>query len=441
MRKYSIVAAVVVTALWLPGQARSQTLEEAVSQTLTTHPRVKDAFHLYQSRQYEQDAAFAGYLPKVDADAGIGYEYTDSPGVRDGNPRSDKTLTREELGISLRQMLFDGFKTPSNVHRTQAEADAQRYALLATAEDIALNVSEVYLDLLRHSEIVKLSRQNLETHEQIMADIQKRTTSGLGSSADLTQIRGRVARAYSNMTAAENNQRDAESRFISLVNQAPSELRQPKPDADYMPASLDDALVRAQENNPTVISAVYDAEAARYQHQDAKSGFYPNIAIELDQNWDEDIDGVRGHYEDFTAMIRLRYNLFNGGADLARSRSTSALEMQAKDIHMNALRQANEGTRLAWVAYETLGLQKEFLRQHVESGFDTVGAYKKQFSLGSRTLLDVLNTENELFEARRSYINAEYDQLLAEYRIMNATGQLLESLRFTQPEQWLASKE
>ncbi|MDV2856514.1 MULTISPECIES: TolC family outer membrane protein [Oceanimonas] len=432
--KKSAIAVLVGAMVVLP--AYGQTLEEAVTQTLMTHPKVKEAFHLYQSRQYDNDEAFAGYLPKLDASAGIGYEYTDSPGVRDGDPRADKTLTRKEAGLSLRQMLFDGFKTSSNVHRTQAEADAQRYALLSDAENIALRVAEVYLNVLRQSEVVELSQRNLATHEQILSDIQRRTSSGVGSTADLNQINGRVARAYSNMTAAENNLRDAQSQFMALVNEMPGDLRQPSPDDNFVPATLDDALAMAKEQHPTLKSAVYDIEAAHQQHRDAKSGFYPKVNIELDSNWNDDIDGVRGHNNDFTAMVRMRYNLFNGGADVARSRSTSALEMQAKDIHMNAHRQVDEGMRLAWAAYESLGRQKDFLRQHVESSYDTVDAYKKQFSLGDRTLLDVLNTENELFEARRSYINAEYDQLLAEYRIMNASGQLLDALRFTQPEQW-----
>ncbi|MGP7733991.1 TolC family outer membrane protein [Oceanimonas smirnovii] len=432
--KKSAIAVLVGAMVVLP--AYGQTLEEAVTQTLMTHPKVKEAFHLYQSRQYDNDEAFAGYLPKLDASAGIGYEHTDSPGVRDGDPRADKTLTRKEAGLSLRQMLFDGFKTSSNVHRTQAEADAQRYALLSDAENIALRVAEVYLNVLRQSEVVELSQRNLATHEQILSDIQRRTSSGVGSTADLNQINGRVARAYSNMTAAENNLRDAQSQFMALVNEMPGDLRQPSPDDNFVPATLDDALAMAKEQHPTLKSAVYDIEAAHQQHRDAKSGFYPKVNIELDSNWNDDIDGVRGHNNDFTAMVRMRYNLFNGGADVARSRSTSALEMQAKDIHMNAHRQVDEGMRLAWAAYESLGRQKDFLRQHVESSYDTVDAYKKQFSLGDRTLLDVLNTENELFEARRSYINAEYDQLLAEYRIMNASGQLLDALRFTQPEQW-----
>ena len=80
------------------------------------------------------------------------------------------------------------------------------------------------------------------------------------------------------------------------------------------------------------------------------------------------------------------------------------------------------------------------MQQHVESSNQTVKAYKQQFTLGQRTLLDVLNTENELFEARKNYIGAEYDELQAQYRVLNATGKLLDSLRVAKPANWQEQK-
>lgn len=191
--KKIILAMFIGSSLGLPLQA--QTLEEAVTQTLMTHPKINEAFHRYQTTQYQQH----------EAEAGIGYEYTNSPSIRRSYLTSNdnsEALTRKEAGLSLRQLLFDGFKTSSNVHRTQAEADAQSYALLSNAENIALRVAEVYLEVLRQDEIVTLSRRNLAPPQQINADIQKRTDSGSGSTADSSHIKGRVARAYSNMTAA-----------------------------------------------------------------------------------------------------------------------------------------------------------------------------------------------------------------------------------------------
>lgn len=429
--KMKLLVLVMASIMGAGQMAAAQTLEESVSQTLLSHPQIKEAFDLYQSRKYQIDEAKAGYYPKLDASAGIGPERIKSAGASE---RTD--MTRRDASITLTQMLFDGFDTNSNVNRTDAEAKAQKLSLQATAENTALRVTEVYLNMLRQQEIFDLSKDNLATHEQILSDITKRTTSGVGSSADLSQIQGRVARAYSNMAAAQNNLDDARAEYLRVVNSEPTDLVEPADGSLVLPGSLDDALKNATANNPVLLSAMEDINAAQYQHDGAKANYYPKVSLEAGQSWYEDASGDAGYSDELSAMLRVRYNLFNGGADDARSRSTSALYSQAKDIHMNAYRQVEEGTRLAWQARESLQNQKQFQQQHVEYSYETVRAYKQQFTLGQRTLLDVLNTENELFEARKSLISTQYDELFAQYRILNATGTLLDSLKVQKPTEW-----
>ena len=429
--KIKLLVLVMASAMGCAPLASAQTLEESVSQALLTHPQIKEAYDLYQSRKYQIDEAKAGYYPKLDASAGVGPERIKSVG---NSERSD--LTRKDVSITLSQMLFDGFDTSSNVDRTDAEAKAHKLSLQATAENTALRVTEVYLNMMRQQEIFDLSKDNLATHEQILSDITKRTNSGVGSSADLSQIQGRVARAYSNMAAAQNNLDDARAEYLRVVNSEPTDLVEPTTDSVVMPASLDEALKKSTANNPVLLSALEDINAANFQHEGAKANFYPKVSIEAGQSWYDDANGNQGSSDELSAMLRVRYNLFNGGADDARSKSTSALYSQAKDIHQNAYRQVEEGTRLAWQALESLKSQKNYQQQHVEYSYESVRAYKQQFTLGQRTLLDVLNTENELFEARSSLIGTQYDELFAQYRILNATGTLLDSLKVQKPAEW-----
>ena len=220
--KMKLLVLVMASIMGAGQMAAAQTLEESVSQTLLSHPQIKEAFDLYQSRKYQIDEAKAGYYPKLDASAGIGPERIKSAGASE---RTD--MTRRDASITLTQMLFDGFDTNSNVNRTDAEAKAQKLSLQATAENTALRVTEVYLNMLRQQEIFDLSKDNLATHEQILSDITKRTTSGVGSSADLSQIQGRVARAYSNMAAAQNNLDDARAEYLRVVNSEPTDLVEP----------------------------------------------------------------------------------------------------------------------------------------------------------------------------------------------------------------------
>ena len=142
--KKTIVAMLVSGVTMLPALVQAQTLEESVGQALATHPKIKEAFDLYQARLYQHDGAKGGYYPTIDLRGGIGYEKVDSPTTRTAPSNSttiDDSMTRKEAGISLRQMLFDGFNVSSNVSRTEAEANAQRLAMISEAENTALRVA------------------------------------------------------------------------------------------------------------------------------------------------------------------------------------------------------------------------------------------------------------------------------------------------------------
>ncbi|GAL08818.1 agglutination protein [Photobacterium aphoticum] len=138
-------------------------------------------------------------------------------------------------------------------------------------------------------------------------------------------------------------------------------------------------------------------------------------------------------------MVKMRYNLFNGNGDVAKSREAAYQLNKSKDIRDRAYQMLEQSTRLSWSAMELANQQNQFLEQHVDASARTVMAYEKQFKIGQRTLLDVLNTENELFEARKSYLQAHYNGILAKYRVLNATGQLLAEMRIDLADNWTQS--
>ncbi|MCG9720875.1 TolC family outer membrane protein [Shewanella sp. Isolate7] len=450
--------ALAISAMLIPGAASSQTLEQAVAHTLDTNPDIRIAFNRFKAREEQVNQAIAGYMPSVDISGGYGWEQTNSPSTRrrknQGDVDSDGVieLMRGEVGFSIKQMLFDGFYTSSEVDRFSFEASADQWALFAAAEDIALDVAKVYVNYIRSEQVLTLAEKNLQSHKDIYDQIKQRTDSGLGSVADLSQITGRLARANANVIAAKNNFFDAKAQFVRIVEKEPENLIVPVPDDDMLPANLTDGLKVAQENHPILKSAASDISAAENERSSAQSNYYPKLSLELGGNWNDNLDGedgysivakqnVGGHNNDLVAMVRVKYNLFAGGKDLAREKEAAYKIGEAKEIRQRAYRQVVEGVNLAWNAYEMLEPQKLYIRDHVIAAKDTQVAYSQQFNLGQRTLLDLLDTENELFEARKDYLDAEYDEILSEYRILNATGRLLESLRVTRPDVWKGERE
>ncbi|MGL4613227.1 MAG: TolC family outer membrane protein [Shewanella sp.] len=441
--------ATILAFMLLPLSAQSQTLEQAVAQTLDTNPELRVAFNRFKAREEQVNQAIAGYMPTVDISGGYGYEQTNSVSTRRRIDLKDgkNELTPGELGVSLKQMLFDGFYTSSEVERYSREANAEQWALLAAAEDMALDVSKVYLNYIRTTEVLKLAEKNLDNHKVIHDQIKQRTDSGLGSTADLSQISGRLARANANVIAARNNLLDAKAQYIKVVAAEPIDLIQPVPDADMLPQDLNTGLATAQENHPILKSAANDINAAQSERSSAQANYYPKVSLELNGNWNNDIGGedgfskiarqnVGGHSNDLVAMVRVKYNLFAGGKDLAREKETAYKLSEAKEILQRAQREVVEGVNLAWNAFESLAPQKQYIRDHVIAAKETQSAYTQQFNLGQRTLLDLLDTENELFEARKDYLQAEYDEIIAKYRVLNSTGRLLDSFKVTRPEAW-----
>ena len=165
------------------------------------------------------------------------------------------------------------------------------------------------------------------------------------------------------------------------------------------------------------------------------------MSVEASQTWRDDAGGDLGNSNESLAMLRLRYNLFNGGSDSALSERAAYQINKAKDLRDNFYRQVEEGLRLSWNALDLTLQQKNFLADHVDSASATVIAYEKQYRIGQRTLLDLLNTENELFEARKDYLDAHYSEQYAKYRVMNATGILLNALLVDVPKEWTKEVE
>ncbi|WP_298771461.1 TolC family outer membrane protein [uncultured Shewanella sp.] len=433
----------------------SQTLEQAVAHTLESNPEIRIVFNQFKASQEQVKQAESGFMPTLDLTGGYGLERTNSPATRNLNttdpadyPNDYLDLNRGEFGLSIQQIIFDGFFTTSEVDRSRFEASAEQWALFAAAEDMALEATQVYIKYIQSEQVLTLAEKNLVTHQTIYDQIKQRTNSGLASTADLSQITGRLARANANVISAMNNFYDAKSEYIRIIHLPPENLIVPMPDADLLPADLMAGIEVAQERHPVLQSAAKDIQAAESAKEASKSGYYPKFTLEFDGSWDNnldgvngDVNGVQGYYNELVGMIRVKYNLFAGGKDLATEKKAAYNLSESKEIRQRAERQIVEGLSLAWNAYELLTPQKMFIKEHVIAAKETQLAYRQQFNLGQRTLLDLLDTENELFEARKSYLTAEYDEIISQYRLLNATGQLLSSLRVTRPEVWFSDNQ
>ena len=192
------------------------------------------------------------------------------------------------------------------------------------------------------------------------------------------------------------------------------------------------------DNNPFLKSAQADVHAAEKQYEVAKSPFYPRFDLELATTADDNVQGDEGHYNTWRAAVVMNYNLFNGMRDKARLQSAAHQINQSMDIRNNALRVVNENLSLAWNAMENARLQTPKAREYAEYTSRVREAYQQQFSLGQRSLLDLLDSDNELFTANRRYAEVRYTEEFSMYRVIAAMGELLKKQNVVAPAEAVA---
>lgn len=442
--KYHALSFIFSVVLLLPCNAYSQSLEQAVAYTLDTNPELRIAYTRFKVDEKKVEQAESGYFPTIDLTGGIGYEYTDTPGTRRDSKDNTEELIRRELGIHLKQNIFSGFHTQSEVERTSYATSAEQWRLHSLAEDLALQVTKVYVDLIKSNALVALAEKYVASHKIVYAMIKSRMESGYSSSADLSQINGRLAKAHSILIAAKNNALDSATKFSRIVGQKAENLVIPVPDALILPKTQAQGLKRALNNHPTIHAALNDINSAKAQYKTAKSSYYPKISLELNANFNDNLDGedgsgyrdVGGENNEVQAMLRFSYNLYAGGKDKAYAKETAYKMNEARALNRNVQRQVKEGFILSWDAFEQLTLQKKYIKMHVIASKDTQSDYAEQFKIGQRSLLDLLDTQNELFQSRRDYLEAQFSEISAQYRILNAMGSLVDALKVTRPKAW-----
>jgi len=412
----------------------AETLQEVVDFTVHNSPDVGATAADRRAVEQEIAQARAGYFPRIDLDAGYGHETTNSPGTRVARGGS-VGQSREEFGLFLDQMIFDGFLTKNEVRRHTARTNSRAHTVHGQAEIDSLNAVRAYLNLQRRGELVGLADENLEIHRRTNDQVGLRSEQGVGRQADTEQSLARLSRAETNIIAEKGNFQDETANFTRVVGRPPGELEKAFNPSDTIPANVEDAVQLAIANHPTIKSAEADLESAYAQRDTAKSAYSPRVNLEVGARHDHDLDGQNGVDEGYSAMLRMRYNLFNGGRDKARISETAHQIDQAKDIRDSAIRQVEQSTRLSWDAFETATKQLHFFEKNRDATIKTHAAYKQQFKLGQRTLLDLLDSANEMFVAKSDYVNTDYDRILAMYRILASMGMIHSTLGVELPEE------
>lgn len=402
---------------------RPLTLREAAQLAVVNNPEVLQRWHGVRAAEGERDAAKGGLLPRVDLSASTGPERRSS---------ISNQYTRTNASLALTQLLWDGFATADEVRRLDHSARVRLFELVAASENVALEAARAYFDVVRYRELVRLAEENFVEHRTVFAQTDQRVKAGVARAVDLEQITGRLALAEANLLIETANLHDTTARFQRIVGRLPSrDLPLPAHLAQGVPPDASTALVRTSEGNAAVLAAIENVRAANAALDVRGSAYHPRVDFRLRRDQGRNLDGVQGSNNASVAEVVLNWNLFNGFSDRARERQFAEQLNVARDVRDKTCRDLRQTTMIAYNDIDKLREQLEYLQLHESSLAKALAAYKLQFQIGQRSLLDLLDTENERFQSRRAVSNARYDLHIAYVRTQAGIGNLLRALELT----------
>ncbi len=414
------------------GPAAAQTLADAIRLTIETNPEVAQVSASREVVDHELRQARGLYLPQLDVEGFYGSEWTDSPSTR-ARGLGRERLDTNQLSVVLQQLVFDGFGTDNEVELQASRVDAAAYRVLEAAELIGLDVAQAYLDVLRQIELVELANGNVAVHVQTLNDVRRRQRAGRSSIADVQQAAERLFAAEDTLVDFELNLDNARVTYERLVGEPAGALSRPLSIAAELPINAETAVVDAKRDNPVLLSARADLDAANAGFRAAASPFYPRVTVESRASFGNDLSGVEGREDTYDVLLVARYNLFRGGIDAAERREQLSRIREARNRLLALDRSVEELTRQSWNALQTATRRLELLEQQVISSEQVRRSYQQQFNIGQRTLLDLLDSETALFNARVSRTTIDYALIFARYRVITATGNLLRTVGITPP--------
>jgi len=430
-----------------PAKAEVFSINDALLQAMLTNPGVGEASANRRATESELRQTQSTLLPQVRIDASYGPEKFDqnyngtppivglTPGVTGAGPWRNGS----QESVVVRQLLFDGFASIHDVWRQTARVNAAASRVKERTELIALDAAEAYVDVVRYMRLVGLAEQNVGNHEKIFSNVNSRFSGGRAGEGDLEQSRERVENAKAALAEFRRSLDDSRAKYRKVVGLEPINVRFPGP-LRGMPGSRDESLAVALRFNPTIAAAQSDADAAKHAFRVTDGSFVPKFYLEgRATHYDNSFPYVAATglpsvtHEDYSGKVVMSWDIFRGGQDVWNRSEKAERFTEATMRHARLQRDAYESIDKAWNGRTITLTRVAALTRQLEADRKTIAAFQKEYELGQRSLIDLLNAQNQYFNAAVSLTSARSVVVFADYQLLAAMGTLMEYLKAPPP--------
>ncbi|WGM31226.1 TolC family outer membrane protein [Brevundimonas sp. NIBR11] len=433
-RALASVALVAVTA-GLAAPAWAETLQEAIALAYRTNPTLQGQRAQQRALDEAVPQARAGLRPTLSVSASTSYRNTSSPvpGVDfngdgiDEIPPSRETTESDSVGatIAVDQTLYSGGRLARGIDAAEASVRSGREGLRSIEQQVLAAVIQAYVDVQRDVEILRIREANLAVLRRQLDESNARFEVGEITRTDVSQSEARLALSEADLAGAQAQLSVSRATYAAIVGQAPTNLEEP-PALPGVPADFDTALDIGLAENPNLMAAEYDLQAAEARHAQARSAYLPSVGLSSSYGAATSVSGfdLSDRTNTFQAGVSLSVPLFTGG--LNSSRVAQALE-QANAAKIEIDRQKRsvlQGVSSAFAQVVSNRSQLEAGVAGVSAARIAAEGVRQEQQVGLRTTLDVLNGELELRNAEINLAVAKRNLYVAQASLLSSMGRL-----------------
>ena len=422
-----IALAALIAAL-AAGTASADTLREALVSTYRANPTLTGQRESLKSTDAGVAIARAAGRPTVSASAALTRDITQAG-----------TLLRTSKGpflssgVDLTVPLYQGGGVRNNIKAAKTRVEAGRAILRAVEGDVFTEAVAAYMDVIRDRAIVELNQNQVKVLSTNLAAARDRFEIGDVTRTDVAQSEARLSIGRSNVAVAQGRLTASEENYRRVVGNSPADL-QPPPPLPPFPATADQAVQIALSNNPDLIAVTRQAEAAGYDVRSSRASRLPSVSAIGSADYVRIFGGTAGFNSNTgqsstltgtatSVGVQGRVPLYQGGLPAARIRQAQAIEGQTLEQRVGTERAVVSNTRSSFAIYQAATGAIASNQVAVSANELALEGARAENSVGTRTILDVLNAEQELLNSQVLLVTARRDQYVAGFQLLNAMGQ------------------
>lgn len=410
-------------AAGLASTAQGETLTEAFAQAYQYNPTLTAQRAKLRATDEGVPQALAGWRPTVQFTGSAGTAVVDSHPPVTGSSSPTQYIQPRTLDLNLTQPLFTSGRTPGLVKQAEHTVLAQRAQTVATEEQVLFTVAQAFLDVVQAQAVLELDINNEQVLRRQLQVTNDQFRVGQGTRTDVAQAESRLALATADRVQAEGNLQSTRANYERVVGHPPDKLTAPK-ERPRLPATLEEALGLARSSNPNVLFADFTAQAGEDNVQATRGLLGPQLSIvgDLNRQIETAIEGRE--VSEASLIARLTMPLYEAGSVYAQTRAAKQTVLQLRDQLADARRAAVQQATRDWQQITSLRQRIVSLNATIRAAAIALDGVRQEEQAGTRTVLDVLNAQQELLTDQTTLVTTQHDLAIAEFDLAVQIGSL-----------------